>query len=108
MGDGKVVFTLEVQFVDWDGHKFGTVSTEFFIKDFAQVKPILSLSIHPLRFANDGEEIRNTLQKRGRKFVEIAGVQYKSYVGIASLAYGEYKLPMPELVGTHISSCPNI
>lgn len=53
------------------------------IGEFRGARKITSLSVYPLNYHKNEQELRQRLIARGKKFVALSGVQYKSYEGMA-------------------------
>lgn len=53
------------------------------IGEFRGAKKITSLSSYPLKYHKNEEQIRKDLVERGKKFVSLSGVHYKSHQGMA-------------------------
>lgn len=80
---GRDYSVLEVDYTDYDGKKFGTVSTQLRIYPFLGSMPINSLDAYPLSWHPREKHIRETLIKRGRLFESYQGKQYLEYSGVA-------------------------
>lgn len=80
-------FELNCAFVSYDGMKVGTAVEKLRIwerEEFAGINPsnILSLSLHPLKFINDGDMIIERLRERGEKYLAIREMCVMSYDGL--------------------------
>lgn len=53
------------------------------IGEFRGARKITSLPLYPLQYHKNEEQLRKDLIDRGKKFVALSGVQYKSYDGMA-------------------------
>jgi hypothetical protein len=53
------------------------------IPDFRGARKITSLPVYPLKYHKNEEQVRKTLIERGKKFVALGGVHYKSHQGMA-------------------------
>lgn len=53
------------------------------ISEFRGAKKITSLSCYPLEYHKNEEQLREDLIERGKKFVSLSGVHYKSHQGMA-------------------------
>jgi hypothetical protein len=73
-------FGIHNNYIDVDGERFGYVRDFIRLAAFDGVRKIHSLKAIPLNFCPDKEEISKALAGRGRKFEELAGFHYKSYV----------------------------
>ncbi|KAF8535885.1 hypothetical protein BDD12DRAFT_808201 [Trichophaea hybrida] len=69
-----------------DGKKgggFGWGSVMVDIEAFKGARKIGSLACYPLEYRKDSEELKAKLIERGKKFVSLRGMQYKSHNGLA-------------------------
>jgi hypothetical protein len=78
---GQKKFSLNLQFIDWNGYMFGFSSTQVEINTFTGTKPITSLTHYPLKYHENLEGITSKLRERGRKFQDLRGCHYKYYNG---------------------------
>ncbi|KAG8526543.1 uncharacterized protein KY384_008744 [Bacidia gigantensis] len=76
-------YDIDTRFLDNDGKRFGIASTTLDIKHFSGVRPITSLTVYPLKYHPQHEQLKQTLIERGKKFVALKGKQYKAQKGIA-------------------------
>jgi len=76
-------YYLEGKYFEYDGkqHGFGNVSEE--IGDFRGARKITSLGCYPLKYHKNEAQLRKELIERGKKFVSLSGVHYKSHQGMA-------------------------
>lgn len=79
---GMKMFSLTCRYVDTDGTEFGFATTNLTIGDFENVKPIADLNVLPSHLKPNREEIRKTLDARGRKFEQLKGFHCSSYDGL--------------------------
>ena len=79
--DGTKAFHLSCQFVDTDGVNFGYNSATLAIGQFADVMPIVDLTVLPAHIKPEIESIRAQLVQRGNKFESLNGCHYKAYTG---------------------------
>jgi chloramphenicol O-acetyltransferase len=68
-----------VEYVDFDGSKFGYVSTAITIPNFPGTTPITSLPIYPLRYHPEKDTVQELLISRGKKWEAYKGYHFKSY-----------------------------
>lgn len=61
-------FTIFCWAYDWDGDHFKRQPYQVQIKKFADTKAINSLILYPLELHKDSQNLREMLEKRGRKF----------------------------------------
>ena len=82
------LYHLDGKYFEFDGKKFGqgTVSDE--ILAFRGARKITSLPCYPLKYHPEEKKLREKLVERGKKFVSLSGVHYKSYSG---MAYQKFK-----------------
>jgi len=80
--DGNPVFWLIMQYVDWDGTRWGTQKLNVMIRQYNGTRPIPSLSTSPLEFHHNKDEIRSKLAERGEKIEALAGTHYRNYEGM--------------------------
>jgi hypothetical protein len=89
---GSELYNLTCEQVDWNGEKFGIQKIHKRIDSFEGTRPVIGLSVMPLRFKPDAEEIRNQCLNRGRKFEALHGYHFKGYdgpaLGFADGAFG--------------------
>ncbi|KAF2151737.1 P-loop containing nucleoside triphosphate hydrolase protein [Myriangium duriaei CBS 260.36] len=78
----KPGFWLMLQYVDYDGSRFGYQKLNVFLGSWAGTRPISSLSGYPLEFHKEKDELRTKLIARGAKVESLAGSHYKAYDGI--------------------------
>ncbi|EFX04446.1 aaa family ATPase [Grosmannia clavigera kw1407] len=70
-------------YFEYDGKRFGFGSMADEIGEFRGARKITSLPVYPLQYHKNEKELRERLITRGKKFVALSGVQYKSYEGMA-------------------------
>lgn len=66
-------WSIEMEYVDWNGERCGWTSTTLIIKEFDGFLRVTGLPAYPLSFANDGEKIKTDMIERGRKFEQLRG-----------------------------------
>lgn len=76
-------YQLNVQYVDYDGEKFGLCGTRLSIRAFGGTAPITKLPAFPLEYHPHEEKAKASMIKRGKLFEEYAGYHFKAYGGIA-------------------------
>ncbi|KAM0331550.1 hypothetical protein ACHAQA_003228 [Verticillium albo-atrum] len=74
-------FTLHCAYIDFDGKNFGPVSKKFQIQPYDELKPIRSLTVRPLRFA-EGHNTRKQFIERGRKLLDVSKFKAMYYMGV--------------------------
>lgn len=77
------LYHLDGKYFEFDGKKFGHGGVSDEILAFRGARKITSLSCYPLKYHPDEERLRERLIERGKKFVSLSGVHYKSYTGMA-------------------------
>lgn len=70
------------RYLEYDGKLFGLADYERRIDSFKGSRKITSLATYPLSYHKDATTLRTNLIERGKKFVELAGMNYRSYEGI--------------------------
>ncbi|KAJ6163163.1 hypothetical protein N7497_003142 [Penicillium chrysogenum] len=68
-----------VEYVDFDGSKFGYISSLITIPYFPGTTPITSLPIYPLRYHPEKDTVQELLISRGKKWEAYKGYHFKSY-----------------------------
>ncbi|PVH68761.1 P-loop containing nucleoside triphosphate hydrolase protein [Cadophora sp. DSE1049] len=83
--DGEVMMILDLVARHWDynGARFGPVTTPIKIGPFLGTKKIRDLEVYPIAFheENDGGDLRQKLIARGRKWRSILDVTHREYDG---------------------------
>jgi len=77
------VYSLNVEFVDWDGENFGYGNDNLQIRAFSGTQPIAKLFAFPLAHHPKADILQERLIRRGRLFEEHKGYHYKAYEGVA-------------------------
>ncbi|KAI2466558.1 P-loop containing nucleoside triphosphate hydrolase protein [Annulohypoxylon bovei var. microspora] len=77
------VLNIWADFVDFDGEKLGTRKAELFIAKYAGTRQLREMATMPLHLLEDGDEVREALVRRGRKFEEFVGQHFRQYDGTA-------------------------
>lgn len=80
--DGNAIYSLSLQYVDFDGYKFGTQKNSVRIRAFAGTRPITSLAASPLAMHPNRDAIKANLLERGARIENLAGTYYAAYEGI--------------------------
>lgn len=78
-------FSLNVDFIDYDGEDFGTRNMNLSIPKFSGTAPVTSLNAFPLARHPSALDISRTLIARGKKWEKInaAGQSFLDYKGVA-------------------------
>ncbi|KAL2200201.1 hypothetical protein P885DRAFT_74036 [Corynascus similis CBS 632.67] len=76
-------YYIEGKYFEYDGkqHGFGNMSED--ISDFRGARKITSLGCYPLKYHKNEAQLREELIERGKKFVSLSGVHYKTHQGMA-------------------------
>jgi hypothetical protein len=65
------------------GKSFGETTTPIRVPEFHGVKKITSLAVYPLEYHATKEKIVEEMIERGRKYIDLIGIHYRSYKGQA-------------------------
>lgn len=76
-------YNVQGKCFEYDGKQFGHGRLSEDIPEFKGAKKITSLNCYPLKYHKSEAKLRLDLIERGKKFVTLAGVQYKSHQGLA-------------------------
>ncbi|KAL8996524.1 MAG: hypothetical protein Q9169_003991 [Polycauliona sp. 2 TL-2023] len=76
-------FSLDCEYVDWDGEHFGLGGSRKLIYDFVGTKPITKLTAFPMKYHENLADVKQELVDRGRLFENLSGYHYKHYKGVA-------------------------
>ncbi|OTB03848.1 hypothetical protein M426DRAFT_73749 [Hypoxylon sp. CI-4A] len=76
-------YYVEGKYFEYDGKQFGYGSMSEEIPEFRGARKITSLGCYPLSYHKNEAQLRKDLIDRGKKFVSLGGVQYKSHQGMA-------------------------
>lgn len=68
--------------IDTDGKDLGPVTTTFRINEYPGERDTASLPVWPLSFMKDPSDLRNDLEMRGQRFIELAQLSHKEYAGL--------------------------
>jgi hypothetical protein len=75
--------TIGFSHIDFDGKRFGYKDQEFFVDPFIGTMPITSLSVYPLTYHAEKDDVRKNLIAQGKRWEEHKGYHYRQYEGIA-------------------------
>lgn len=78
-------YFVDGKYFEFDGKKFGYGSLSEEINEFRGARKITSLPCYPLKYHKDEAKVREELIARGKKFVSLSGMHYKSHSGMAFL-----------------------
>ncbi|KAL2173953.1 uncharacterized protein P884DRAFT_250652 [Thermothelomyces heterothallicus CBS 202.75] len=76
-------YYLEGKYFEYDGKQHGFGSISEVIGEFRGARKITSLGCYPLKYHRNEARLRKELIERGKKFVSLSGVHYKSHQGMA-------------------------
>ncbi|KFX94934.1 hypothetical protein V490_04075 [Pseudogymnoascus sp. VKM F-3557] len=76
-------YSIEGKYLEYDGKVWGMGTMDCDVPAFKGARKITSLACYPLRYHKDEEKVRKELIERGKKFVSLQGVHYKSHEGLA-------------------------
>ncbi|KAF2666780.1 P-loop containing nucleoside triphosphate hydrolase protein [Microthyrium microscopicum] len=76
-------YVVEGRYLEYDGKNFGLGDFEVSIDAFKGPKKITSLAVYPLEYHKDPTALREQLIERGKKFVSLAGMNFKFMTGLA-------------------------
>ena len=78
----NLIFSLNCQYIDYDGTNFGTSKLGLQIASYDGTRPIINLPTMPLDFHKNIADLKARLIVRGAKVEDLAGSHYRSYNGI--------------------------
>lgn len=93
--EGKPMYQLSLESVDLVDRQViqsvvvGRVQTTVYIKPLRGTVRIESLDAYPLKFHSDPQGLKETILKRGKKWVSLIGVHHKQFEGVAALKAGD-------------------
>jgi hypothetical protein len=76
-------YNIEGKYLEYDGKTWGMGSMDCDVPSFKGARKITSLNCYPLQYHKEEEKLRKELIERGKKFVSLQGVHYKSHEGLA-------------------------
>ena len=76
-------YLIQGRFIDFDGKAFGFGSMEVEIQSYKGPARITSLPCFPIKYHKDHETLQKQLIERGNKFVTLAGLRHRFYLGLA-------------------------
>jgi hypothetical protein len=76
-------YIMDGRYLEYDGKNFGLGNVEMAVDKFKGPKKITSLPAYPLKYHKDPEGMKQQLIERGKKFVGLAGMNYKYMKGMA-------------------------
>ena len=76
-------YSIEGKYLEYDGKAFGMGAMHTDVSSFQGARKISSLDCFPLQYHRDAEKLRAQLIERGKKFVALKGMNYRSHTGMA-------------------------
>jgi hypothetical protein len=81
--NNEKIFELTYRYFTNDGKTLGETIVTTSIREFQNLMKITSLSVYPLEYHATKNKIVSELIKRGRKFISLNEIQYRTYKGMA-------------------------
>ena len=78
---GEKTFEMHCHNLVYDGKSFANTTTAIRILEFRNVRKIIALTVYPLNYHATKEKIVKKLIQRGRKYIDLIKVHYRSYKG---------------------------
>ncbi|CZR64854.1 related to TOB3 (member of AAA-ATPase family) [Phialocephala subalpina] len=78
-------YNIEGRYLEYDGKTWGMGTMDCDVPAFKGARKITSLNCYPLKYHKNEVKLRADLIARGKKFVSLQGVNYKSHEGMAYL-----------------------
>jgi len=75
-------YSIESKYLEYDGKNFGMATVHAEVPAFTGARKISSLPCYPIYYHKDAEKARQELVERGKKFVALQGMNYKTYTGM--------------------------
>lgn len=75
-------YSIEARYLDYDGKTFGMATVHGEVSAFSGARKISSLSCYPIKYHKDPDTAKAQLIERGKKFVALQGMNYKTYAGM--------------------------
>ncbi|KAK4149361.1 P-loop containing nucleoside triphosphate hydrolase protein [Chaetomidium leptoderma] len=79
--ESRHLWSIEVEYVDWDGERCGFERTEVEVPWYKGYTRVTSLPVYPLSFAANPDEIKRAMVARGRRFEQLRGYHFQTYNG---------------------------
>ncbi|PQE22433.1 AAA family ATPase protein [Rutstroemia sp. NJR-2017a BVV2] len=76
-------YNIEGKYLEYDGKTWGMGTMDCDVPAFKGARKITSLNCYPLKYHKNEAKLRAELIERGKKFVSLQGVHYKSHKGMA-------------------------
>lgn len=81
----KSRWSIDADYIDYDGTDFGYSNAGFTILPYDGYKDLKDLVVTPLQYHPNRNSIIETMVMRGRKFIGLHGIHHRMYKGIAKL-----------------------
>ena len=75
-------YSIESRYLEYDGKNFGMATVHGEVPAFTGARKIASLPCYPFHYHKDPETAKQELIDRGKKFVALQGMNYKTYAGM--------------------------
>lgn len=76
-------YCVEGKYLEYDGKNFGLGPFEANVEAFKGPRKITSLSCYPLQYHKNPEGVKKQIVERGKRFVELEGMNYRFHKGLA-------------------------
>ncbi|TKA70806.1 hypothetical protein B0A49_06344 [Cryomyces minteri] len=76
-------YCIEGRYLEYDGKNFGLGDFEIHVESFKGPRKITGLVTYPLKYHKDPEGLTKHLIERGRRFVDLEGMNYRFHKGLA-------------------------
>ncbi|CAG8973743.1 hypothetical protein HYALB_00007692 [Hymenoscyphus albidus] len=76
-------YSIEGKYLEYDGKTWGMGTMDVDVPQFKGARKITSLGCYPLKYHKSEAKLRADLIERGKKFVSLQGVNYRSHEGLA-------------------------
>jgi hypothetical protein len=70
-------WTIDMEFVDWNGEKSGWTTTSLTIWEYDGYKKVTGLPVFPISFSPEESKIRSEMIERGRKWAGLRGYHFE-------------------------------
>ncbi|KAK8079549.1 hypothetical protein PG997_007367 [Apiospora hydei] len=76
IGSCPAAWTIDIEYVDWNGEASGFTTTSVNMCEFEGVRRVQALPVFPISFLGDVEKTKATFIARGRKFESLRGYKF--------------------------------
>ncbi|KAL3418495.1 AAA family ATPase [Phlyctema vagabunda] len=76
-------YNIEGKYLEYDGKSWGMGTMDCDVPAFKGARKITGLNCYPLMYHKNEAKLRSDLIERGKKFVSLQGVNYRSHEGMA-------------------------